>query len=360
MLEQVDSNEASLEGEDQEAFNQIVSELEARPHLAFPLAQWMIPNFTFAPSAAVTGNGSIRFVGNIHHQNSQKGYSFIRSKGATEQFGMDVFLHSAQRGSFQLNDQVCFAVLLNKDGKPQAFDLTKPTEADLKRWSNDSAPDTPSGPVEAAASGAENRYTGTISDFKPGLYGFIKCAELFEQTQQNVWVHHKQIHSFEVGDTVTFTAITNKNGQPQAIDLKSAKGHVVPARRPMQTRYVPAVPKAAGAEHKTASREQPAAKNLPGPIGARKRLQQDLTPVQDSDLVGSRHWGTITAWRPGGMYGFLKCEKIFAAFGKDCWVHHQQIAGFREGDWVSFTLILNKDGNPQAVDLSSTGKRVRQ
>ncbi|CAK9044912.1 unnamed protein product, partial [Durusdinium trenchii] len=346
MLEQVDSNEASLEGEDQEAFNQIVSELEARPHLAFPLAQWMIPNFTFAPSAAVTGNGSIRFVGNIHHQNSQKGYSFIRSKGATEQFGMDVFLHSAQRGSFQLNDQVCFAVLLNKDGKPQAFDLTKPTEADLKRWSNDSAPDTPSGPVEAwvpagevwtpkaswnaqeqaAASGAENRYTGTISDFKPGLYGFIKC------------------------DTVTFTAITNKNGQPQAIDLKSAKGHVVPARRPMQTRYVPAVPKAAGAEHKTASRE----------IGARKRLQQDLTPVQDSDLVGSRHWGTITAWRPGGMYGFLKCEKIFAAFGKDCWVHHQQIAGFREGDWVSFTLILNKDGNPQAVDLSSTGKRVRQ
>ena len=22
---------------------------------------------------------------------------------------------------------------------------------------------------------------------------------LFEQTQQNVWVHHKQIHSFEVG-----------------------------------------------------------------------------------------------------------------------------------------------------------------
>ena len=81
--------------------------------------------------------------------------------------------------------------------------------------------------------------------------------------------------------------------------------------------------------------------------------------------------------RPGGAYGFVKSEEVFAAFGKDswmicqlfcaivsgkanfftaeeaktyqdCWVHHQQIQGFNQGDWVSFTLILNKDGNPQA------------
>ena len=33
---------------------------------------------------------------------------------------------------------------------------------------------------------------------------------------------------------------------------------------------------------------------------------------------------------------------------KDCWVHHQQIGGFNEGDTVSFTVVMNKEGNPQA------------
>ena len=383
-----------LEGDDQEAFNRIISELEARRHLAFPLAQWMIPSLTFAPSTAVTGSGSQRFVGVIHFQHTQKGYSFIRSKEATEAFGMDVFLHSAQKGNFEVNDQVCFAVLLNKEGKPQAFDLTQPTEADLVRWAPAEAP-AQTQQFHDEVEATEGRHTGTISAFKPGLYGFIKCPEIFHETQTDVWVHHKQMQNFQIGDTVTFSAITNKNGQPQAVDLQAAvQGHVVPARwqdkdkmvpsqpapKPVPPKQVPKQgPKQApkqepkqvpprynyDGDSRLKAAQQPAvrqAAKVVTPIGARKRPAQDSHKFDDDPnaLVGTRQWGTITAWRPGQMYGFLKCDETFQAFGKDCWVHHQQIGEFNEGDAVSFTLVLNKDGHPQAIDLQSEGyKRGR-
>lgn len=370
-----------LEGEDEETFNRLVQELELRPHLAFPLAQWMIPQLTFAPSSAVSGAGSHRFIGVIHFQH-QKGFSFIRSREATEAFGMDVFLHSSQKGDFNLNDQVRFAVLLNKDGKPQAFDLTKPTETDIARWGH--APKTVEGWVPASDSWeepqkglneekvqtgeGEGRYTGTISAFKPSLYGFIKCAEIFAQTQNDVWVHHKQIQDFKVGDMVTFTAIANKNGQPQAIDLQAAvQGQVVPARAPPRAQTVPPKepPKQVPPRHGFAVTAKPAGAPQATPIGARKRPADysppEADPTDPTGLVGSRQCGTITAWRPGGKYGFLKCEETFAVFHKDCWVHHQQIGGFNEGDTVSFTVVMNKEGNPQAIDLQAEdNKRVRQ
>ncbi len=374
-----------LEADDQEAFNRIISELEARRHLAFPLAQWMIPSLTFAPSTAVTGAGSRRFVGVIHFQHTQKGYSFIRSKEGTEAFGMDVFLHSSQKGNFEVNDQVCFAVLLNKDGKPQAFDLNQPTEADLVRWASAEAPaqthdlQGETQQVHDEVQATEGRHTGTISAFKPGLYGFIKCPEIFHETQTDVWVHHKQMQDFHVGDTVTFSAITNKNGQPQAVDLQAAVyGHVVPARwqdkdkmvpsqaasKPVPPKHAPKQePKQVPPRYNYDAAAQPAvrpAAKVVTPIGARKRPAQDSSNQIDDDpnaLVGTRQWGTITAWKPGGMYGFLKCDETFQAFGKDCWVHHQQIGEFNEGDAVSFTLVTNKDGHPQAIDLQSEGNK---
>merc|ERR1712228_401243 len=74
-----------------------------------------------------------------------------------------------------------------------------------------------------------------------------------------------------------------------------------------------------------------------------------------ADVPGSsgleRFNGTISAWTPGGKFGFIKCEETFATYGKDCWVHSQQIGNFSCGDAVSFTLTLNKGGNPQAIDL---------
>eukprot|EP00435_Cladocopium_sp_Y103_P045036 s1410_g12.t2 len=279
----------------------------------------------------------------------RKGYSFIRSREATEAFGMDVFLHSSQKGDFNLNDQVCFAVLLNKDGKPQAFDLTKPTETDIARWGHVTsvtpvtqpaktveawvpASDTWEEPQKGLNEGkiqtgaGDGRYTGTISAFKPSLYGFIKCPELFAQTQHDVWVHHKQIQDFKVGDMVTFTAITNKNGQPQAIDLQAAvaaaatvQGQVVPARAPApraaQTVPPREPPKQVPPRHGYAATAKPAGAPQATPIGARKRPAQDYSPPEadPTTLVGTRQWGTITAWRPGGKYGFLKCEETFAA-----------------------------------------------
>ena len=38
-------------------------------------------------------------------------------------FGCDVFAHAKQIGGFSAGTEVSFAILLNKDSKPQAFDI---------------------------------------------------------------------------------------------------------------------------------------------------------------------------------------------------------------------------------------------
>jgi len=39
------------------------------------------------------------------------------------------------------------------------------------------------------------------------------------------------------------------------------------------------------------------------------------------------------------------------AFDKDIWVHNEQLHGFLVGQLVTFTLVINKHGHPQAVNL---------
>jgi len=66
---------------------------------------------------------------------------------------------------------------------------------------------------------------------------------------------------------------------------------------------------------------------------------------------GARKNGHISAFYPEKNFGFVKCDETFPLYGKDLWVHGEQISTFSVGDSVSFTLVLNKEGKPQAVDL---------
>jgi len=309
----------------------------------------MIPQFTFAPSSAITGAGSRRFVGRIQYTNVQRGFGFILCKEASEHFGKDVFLHTAQQGPFQANEEVDFAVLLNKDGMPQAFDLTWPqpggpggappkgvgkggkgdgawTAGAGKggkgdgSWKGDGAWDgagkggkgdawmMPAAP--AAGKGGESRHAGTIIAFTPGTYGFIRCEELYAIDGKDIWLHHKQVANFNVGDSVNFTLITNARGQAQAVDLQAAWSS---SKRPRQESWVP-------------------------------------EPTGDERYVGK-----IITYRPGAMFGFIQCDDTYTMYGKDVWTHQAQLGNFSEGDEVSFSLVLNKDGHPQAVNLVPAG-----
>lgn len=74
--------------------------------------------------------------------------------------------------------------------------------------------------------------------------------------------------------------------------------------------------------------------------------------------MGRRYEGTINQFRADKGFGFIRCEELRqGAFPeKDVFLHRLQILNFKEGDQVSFTLILNKDGKPQATQLGLPGQ----
>ena len=55
---------------------------------------------------------------------------------------------------------------------------------------------------------------------------------------------------------------------------------------------------------------------------------------------------------PGGFpYGFIECEETKLRFSRDVYVHRKQMEGLQIGDQVSFTLMLNSKGEPQARNV---------
>eukprot|EP00929_Paragymnodinium_shiwhaense_P095691 TRINITY_DN56933_c0_g1_i1.p1 TRINITY_DN56933_c0_g1~~TRINITY_DN56933_c0_g1_i1.p1 ORF type:complete len:515 (+),score=79.54 TRINITY_DN56933_c0_g1_i1:110-1546(+) len=103
----------------------IVEFLRADLELAARVVRELIPDAMYAPVEAITGDGA-RHSGSITSFNAKKGYGFIDCQALRQKFGCNAFLRRGRtRGqwSFQLGQTVNFAVLLNKAGKPEAFDL---------------------------------------------------------------------------------------------------------------------------------------------------------------------------------------------------------------------------------------------
>merc|ERR1711933_656128 len=70
---------------------------------------------------------------------------------------------------------------------------------------------------------------GVIKSFNPNKgYGFIECPDIKERYGADAFLHHQQLGSFQVGDTVQFIAYLNSSGKPQGKDLHEPNN---PAKR---------------------------------------------------------------------------------------------------------------------------------
>merc|ERR1712048_1091257 len=77
----------------------------------------------------------------------------------------------------------------------------------------------------SAVSSADRRFTGVIKSFNAEKgYGFIESAEAYSFYQRDVFLHKALIGNLSVGATVTFTVEVNKEGMPQARDIKGTGG----------------------------------------------------------------------------------------------------------------------------------------
>eukprot|EP00439_Symbiodinium_sp_Y106_P063617 s604_g9.t2 len=106
--------------DEQSAVSVICSVLESRPELAPSVVSFSVPDLTYPPIKALVERRSDGFIKSF---NTEKGFGFIACEELYNVFGNDVFLVGQQMGSFNVGDEVSFAVALNKDNKPQAYDL---------------------------------------------------------------------------------------------------------------------------------------------------------------------------------------------------------------------------------------------
>jgi cold shock CspA family protein len=94
--------------------------LQSKPELAPGIVNVAIPDLTYAPTKALTER---RCSGIVKKLNSQFGIGLIECPELSQVFGCDVIVEKNQVQHVTEGQHVNFAVTLNSENKPQAFDL---------------------------------------------------------------------------------------------------------------------------------------------------------------------------------------------------------------------------------------------
>jgi len=87
-------------------------------------------------------------------------------------------------------------------------------------------------------------------------------------------------------------------------------------------------------------------------ISQRPALQSSLLTVLQ-EPPGRRYSGTIKSFWPEKHFGFIHCEEVKEQFNADVFLSDQEIGYFTVGSTVTFSIVLNKDGRPQAKLLEA-------
>lgn len=270
----------------------ITAILQSRPELAPPVVTFAVPDLTYPPSKALNER---RSKGTIKSFNTEKGFGFVDCEELNMVFGNDVFVHGKQIGEFTPGTAVSFAVVLNKDNRPQAYDIQHDPPKGMfgkgtggvsdapggwvnkgagknisnEGWTDFSAGFNASammemmsqkwggtcgggkgsmggGTIRAAGCGGSTgnlqvqpsqvigTFIGTIKSFNPKSgFGFIVSADLKAAGHdKDVFLMHQQMEDFEVGAQVQFTAFLNNKGSPQAKDLVDPFGEGAAPKQP--------------------------------------------------------------------------------------------------------------------------------
>jgi len=204
---------------------------------------------------------------------------------------------------------------------------------------------------------AGQRYEGTIKSFWPDKhYGFIECHELKSHYGGDVFLSDMEIGSFGIGSAVSFSIMLNKDGRPQAKLLQAGSSNLPPPAilGPLKRSFIEM-------QAATPPSPLPPVRKVPPPPVLVPALPMwtgkgpELCPPPTENVVDERHTGVIKSFWPDKCYGFIACEELAAAFGGDVFLSDQEVGEFREGDAVTFSVAMNKNGRPQARGLQAAG-----
>jgi len=298
------------------AISVVTAVIQARPEMAPPIVNFAVPDFTYPPARLLVER---RAKGSVKSYNKDKGYAFIECNELREVFGNDVWVHHKQMVGFDLGSQVNFAVALNKDNKPQAFDLCS-EDASGGRFAADKGGGKGGGGKgydaygPAGGKGGYDRPPGFFGDAPPAPYSAGKGK------------------SKGGGGAPTMT-----------IQIGQRRDHH--EQRPSP--YSGGGPGLSGRPSSGKSAPSSAGKSSGG-----KDSKGKGGPNVAEEL--GTFTGTIKSFSEKNGYGFVDSQDLKQmGHQSDCFMHHMQFQGFAVGDAVDFTAYLTSKGQLQCKDLQA-------
>merc|ERR1712083_833020 len=93
------------------------------------------------------------------------------------------------------------------------------------------------------------------------------------------------------------------------------------------------------------------------PKGDHPPSSEEVEGVTDRKFTG-----TLKSFNEGTGFGFIDCPELKEIYGNDVFVHRMQVEGVftpNAGMSLTFGVFLNKDGKPQAKDITTGGGAKR-
>eukprot|EP00927_Polykrikos_kofoidii_P073470 TRINITY_DN694_c4_g1_i1.p1 TRINITY_DN694_c4_g1~~TRINITY_DN694_c4_g1_i1.p1 ORF type:complete len:345 (-),score=47.48 TRINITY_DN694_c4_g1_i1:302-1243(-) len=288
------------------------------------LVDWAV-DLVYFPTKILT---SKRYEGKIKSFSQKNGYGFISCEPIKEAFGNDVFLHGGQLGGLEVNSQVNFAILLNKESKPQAFDVMagKAEQYGKLRVDGHDAPKIkrsqtpmetmPFAPPQMPMPGWGDAF-GWGGGWDPSFWG--KGMPGMMAAMCGPW----------------------KGGGPMLAGKGCAMNESMPGA-------------CQGAAMKGGANGR-----------AQKGRGKDDAPPSFGEMPGvtdRRFEGYIKNFNVNSGYGFILCDELQAVWGEpiEVFLHGAQIGKHKPGQEVSFEVFLNKEWKPQARSLLPVDHAKRQ
>lgn len=327
--------------DDEDLLILLQSILEHRTGVLQALVDWAVPGFVYIPSKAITEH---RILGTVKSCSYNHGFGAIACPEVQEVFNSDVILHANQSSGVQMGDVVNFAVLLNKDQKPQAFDVL---------------PGEPGG----RKGGKGGHWKGSPDEWWGDAMGWGGMA----------WSEWAPSHPM----ASPAASVAAPPAAPERIPPAAPQAAQHPMAAPSPGKGpkpwgAPAEGKGYGKDAPASPAEAygvPAPPPAPTPVtpakgGKASKGYGKSTPVPMEGVTDRRFEGAVKSFNHAKGFGFISCDEVQGIFGQgvDVFTHHAQIGDFAVGDQVSFSVILNKDSKPQAMDLwpmAETAKRSR-
>lgn len=287
--------------DEQSAVSVICSVLESRPDLAPSVVTFSVPDLTYPPIKALTER---RSEGIIKCFNEQKGYGFITCEELQKVFGNDVFVNSFQFRGCQVGEQVSFAVALNKENKPQAYDLRPASQHpphQVAQMTNGAKGNSKGAWSMVPAQPAQNQSSKWgAQDWGAQEWGAQDKWGAQDWNAQEAWTSKGS--GWQQG----------QQGQGQAQQWGAG----------------------ANAKRKTYTQEQ---------------------------VIGD-YQGYIKSFNQTNGYGFIACEALKQeGYTHDVFMPAAQFleSGLQVGSEVEFTCFLNGKGQPQGAELRQPSKRAK-